>query len=167
MRLYLPATIAVRASAIASVILRRMRLSDISTLACARAVLIVSNNADSGSFSVNGAVNLNGAEIVGIAGIGNTTITGAISGAATPFAVIGPGSVFLTAANSYTAGTTVGSFITGNGGIGTYGLIIPGGVPVNTGSETLTGPANISTGFSVGAISLSGSGVAKITKAVN
>jgi hypothetical protein len=65
-----------------------------------------------------------------------------------------------------TAGTQIASFITGTGGIGTYGLLIPGSVPVNTASETITGPTNISSGWTVGPVSLTGAGVAKITHAV-
>jgi hypothetical protein len=48
-----------------------------------------------------------------------------------------------------TAGTTVGSFGTGTGGIGTYGLIIPGGTPVHTASETITGSTNVATNWKV------------------
>jgi hypothetical protein len=62
-----------------------------------------------------------------------------------------------------TAGTQIASFGTGTGGVGTYGLLIPGGVPFHTASETITGPSNISTGFTVGPITLAGAGVAKIS----
>jgi hypothetical protein len=64
-----------------------------------------------------------------------------------------------------TAGTSIASYITGTGGIGTYGLLIPGGVPVNTASETITGPSNTSTGWTVGPVTLVGAGVAKISHA--
>jgi hypothetical protein len=46
-----------------------------------------------------------------------------------------------------TAGTTIASILTGAGGVGTYLLNIPGGVPFHTASETITGPANVATGF--------------------
>jgi hypothetical protein len=62
-----------------------------------------------------------------------------------------------------TAGTQIASFGTGTGGVGTYGLLIPGGVPFHTASETITGPSNISSGFTVGPITLAGAGVAKIS----
>ena len=63
-----------------------------------------------------------------------------------------------------TTGTSIASFITGTGGIGTYGLLIPGGVPVNTASETITGPSNTAaTGWTVGPITLVGAGIAKIS----
>ena len=62
-----------------------------------------------------------------------------------------------------TTGTQIASFITGVGGVGTYGLLIPGNVPFNTASITIAGPSNIATGFTVGAITLTGAGVAKIS----
>jgi hypothetical protein len=63
-----------------------------------------------------------------------------------------------------TTGTSIASILTGSGGIGTYGLLIPGGVPVNTGSITVSGPTNTAaTGWTVGPITLVGSGVAKIS----
>jgi hypothetical protein len=62
-----------------------------------------------------------------------------------------------------TAGTTIAAFLTGVGGIGTYLLAIPGGAPVNTAAETITGPANISSGWTVGPITLAGAGIAKIS----
>lgn len=62
-----------------------------------------------------------------------------------------------------TAGTQIASFGTGTGGIGTYGLLIPGSVPFHTASETITGPSNTATAFTVGAITLAGAGVAKIS----
>ena len=65
-----------------------------------------------------------------------------------------------------TAGTTISGYLTGAGAIGTYSLAIPGGTPFNTGSETITGPANISTGWKVGPITLTGAGLAKITNTV-
>jgi len=37
--------------------------------------------------------------------------------------------------------------LTGSGGIGTYLLAIPGGAPFHTASETISGPANVATGF--------------------
>jgi len=46
-----------------------------------------------------------------------------------------------------TAGTTIASILTGAGGVGTYLLNIPGGVPFHTASETITGPANVATVF--------------------
>ena len=46
-----------------------------------------------------------------------------------------------------TSGTTIAEILTGTGGIGTYLLTIPGGVPFHTASETISGPANIATGF--------------------
>ena len=64
-----------------------------------------------------------------------------------------------------TAGTSIASFGTGTGGIGTYNLLIPGGVPFNTASETISGPANTSTGWTVGPVTLAGAGVAKISHA--
>jgi hypothetical protein len=43
-------------------------------------------------------------------------------------------------------------------------LNIPGGVPFHTAAETITGPANTAaTGWFVGAITLAGAGVAKIS----
>lgn len=66
-----------------------------------------------------------------------------------------------------TTGTTIAAILTGTGGIGTYLLDIPGGVPFHTASETITGPANTAaTGWFVGAITLTGSGIAKISAAV-
>lgn len=62
-----------------------------------------------------------------------------------------------------TAGTQIASLGTGTGGVGTYGLLIPGGVPFHTASETITGPANTATGFTVSSVSLVGNGVAKIS----
>lgn len=62
-----------------------------------------------------------------------------------------------------TAGTSIAALGTGTGGVGTYILAIPGGVPFHTASETITGPANAATGFTVGAITLAGAGVAKIS----
>jgi hypothetical protein len=62
-----------------------------------------------------------------------------------------------------TAGTTIAEILTGSGGIGTYLLNIPGGAPFHTASETITGAANISTGWTVGPITLTGSGIAKIS----
>jgi hypothetical protein len=50
---------------------------------------------------------------------------------------------------SITAGTTIASFGTGAGGVGTYNLNIPGGVPVHTASETITGSTNIATNFKI------------------
>lgn len=65
-----------------------------------------------------------------------------------------------------TAGTSIASILTGTGGVGTYGLLIPGGVPFHTASETITGPANTAaTGWFVGPITLVGSGIAKISAA--
>jgi hypothetical protein len=65
-----------------------------------------------------------------------------------------------------TTGTSIGSQITGTGGVGTYGTIIPGGTPVTAASTTITGPSNTSTGWKVGPVTLSGAGVAKITNSV-
>jgi hypothetical protein len=62
-----------------------------------------------------------------------------------------------------TTGTQIASILTGSGGVGTYGLLIPGGVPVNTGSITVSGPTNVASGFTVSSVSLSGAGVAKIS----
>lgn len=62
-----------------------------------------------------------------------------------------------------TSGTSIEALGTGTGGVGTYLLAIPGGVPFHTASETITGPANTDSGFKVGAISLAGAGVAKIS----
>jgi len=62
-----------------------------------------------------------------------------------------------------TAGTSIASLGTGTGGVGTYNLAIPGGVPFHTAAETITGPANTATNFTVGAITLAGAGVAKIS----
>ncbi len=62
-----------------------------------------------------------------------------------------------------TAGTSIAALGTGTGGVGTYTLAIPGGVPFHTASETITGPANTDSGFKVGAITLAGAGVAKIS----
>ncbi len=62
-----------------------------------------------------------------------------------------------------TAGTSIASLGTAAGGVGTYNLSIPGGVPFNTASETITGPANTSTGWTVGPITLVGPGLAKIS----
>lgn len=62
-----------------------------------------------------------------------------------------------------TAGTSIASFGTGVGGIGTYNLLIPGSVPFHTASETISGPSNIATGFTVSSVSLAGAGVAKIS----
>lgn len=62
-----------------------------------------------------------------------------------------------------TTGTSIESFGTGTGGVGTYNLLIPGGVPFHTASETITGPSNAATNFTVGAITLTGAGVAKIS----
>lgn len=62
-----------------------------------------------------------------------------------------------------TAGTQIASFGTGTGGIGTYGLLIPGNVPFHTASETISGPSNAATGFTVSSVTLAGAGVAKIS----
>lgn len=62
-----------------------------------------------------------------------------------------------------TAGTSIASFGTGVGGVGTYNLLIPGGVPFHTASETISGPSNISSGWTVGPITLVGAGIAKIS----
>jgi hypothetical protein len=65
-----------------------------------------------------------------------------------------------------TAGTSIASILTGTGGVGTYGLLIPGGVPFHTASETITGPSNTAaTGWFVGPVTLVGSGIAKISAA--
>lgn len=49
-----------------------------------------------------------------------------------------------------TAGTTIASFGTGTGGVGTYNLGIPGGLGFNTASETITVPAgNVATNYVV------------------
>jgi hypothetical protein len=49
-----------------------------------------------------------------------------------------------------TAGTTIGSFGPGTtGGVGTYGLIIPGNTPFHTAAETITGSTNVVTAFVV------------------
>jgi hypothetical protein len=65
-----------------------------------------------------------------------------------------------------TAGTSIEAFLTGVGGIGTYLLAIPGGVPFHTASETISGPANATaTGWFVGPITLTGAGIAKISAA--
>ena len=61
-----------------------------------------------------------------------------------------------------TAGTTIGSFGTGSGGVGTYGLIIPGGTPVHTASETITGSTNVATNYKVASFANAGE-LAKIT----
>ncbi len=66
-----------------------------------------------------------------------------------------------------TAGTTIGSFGTGLGGVGTYNLIIPGGTPINTASETVTGSTNIATAFTVRGATLVGAGIAKISASVS
>lgn len=67
-----------------------------------------------------------------------------------------------------TSGTSIAAFLTGTGGLGTYLLAIPGGVPFHTVSETISGPANAAaTGWFVGPITLTGAGVAKITSAVS
>lgn len=52
-----------------------------------------------------------------------------------------------------TAGTTISSFGTGTGGVGAYGLNIPGGVPVHTASETITGSTNVATNWKVASFS--------------
>jgi hypothetical protein len=65
-----------------------------------------------------------------------------------------------------TAGTQIagpGPYNPGAGGVGTYALLIPGSVPFNTASETITGPSNVSTGWTVGPITLTGAGIAKIS----
>jgi hypothetical protein len=62
-----------------------------------------------------------------------------------------------------TTGTSIASFGTGTGGVGTYGLLIPGNVPFHTAAETITGPSNTATAFTVGPITLAGAGVAKIS----
>ena len=65
-----------------------------------------------------------------------------------------------------TSGTQIagpGPYNPGTGGIGTYALLIPGGVPVNTAAITVTGPSNTSTGWTVGPITLTGAGIAKIS----
>lgn len=66
-----------------------------------------------------------------------------------------------------TAGTTIAAQLSGPaGGVGTYSLNIPGGVPFHTASETITAPANtIATGWTVGPITLTGAGIAKISAA--
>jgi hypothetical protein len=66
-----------------------------------------------------------------------------------------------------TAGTTIAQQLSGPaGGVGTYLLDIPGGVPFHTASEIITGPANtIATGWTVGPITLTGAGIAKISAA--
>jgi hypothetical protein len=65
-----------------------------------------------------------------------------------------------------TAGTAIAAILTGSGGVGTYLLDIPGGVPFHTASETITGPANTAaTGWFVGPITLTDAGVAKISAA--
>lgn len=61
-----------------------------------------------------------------------------------------------------TAGTTIGSFETGTGGVGTYGLIIPGGTPVHTASETITGSTNVATNWKVASYAAAGE-LAKIS----
>ena len=68
-----------------------------------------------------------------------------------------------------TAGTTIASFGTGTGGIGTYNVLV-NGLPTQqatSGPQTINGPSNISSGWTVGPITLSGAGVAKITHAVS
>jgi len=62
-----------------------------------------------------------------------------------------------------TSGTSIASFGTGTGGVGTYNLLIPGGVPFHTASETITGPSNVATNFTVSSVTLTGAGVAKIS----
>lgn len=66
-----------------------------------------------------------------------------------------------------TAGTTIAQILTGVGGVGTYLLNIPGGVPFHTAAETITGATNTAaTGWFVGPITLTGPGIAKISAAV-
>ena len=68
-----------------------------------------------------------------------------------------------------TAGTTIASFGTGTGGVGTYNVLVNGLLTQQTtsGPQTLNGPSNISSGWTVGPITLNGAGVAKITHAVS
>ena len=63
-----------------------------------------------------------------------------------------------------TSGTTITGFGTGTGGIGTYTI---SGAQVNTAAETISGPANASTGWTVTGPTLVGAGLAKISHAVN
>lgn len=60
------------------------------------------------------------------------------------------------------SGTTVTAFLTGAGGVGTYTI---SGAQINTAAETISGPANASTGWTVGPITLAGAGIAKISHA--
>jgi hypothetical protein len=63
-----------------------------------------------------------------------------------------------------TTGTQIASILTGSGGIGTYGLLIPGGAQFATsGPQTISGPSNTSSGFKVRGPTLVGAGVAKIS----
>lgn len=48
-----------------------------------------------------------------------------------------------------TAGTTIASFGSGTGGVGTYNLAIPGGAPFHTAAEAITGSTNVATNWKV------------------
>ncbi len=63
------------------------------------------------------------------------------------------------------SGTTIASFGTGTGGVGTYNVLI-NSLPTQqttSGPQTINGPSNISSGWTVGPITLSGAGIAKIS----
>lgn len=64
-----------------------------------------------------------------------------------------------------TSGTSIASFGTGVGAVGTYNLLIPGGAQFTAASTTVSGPSNVSSGWVVGPITLAGAGVAKINHA--
>ncbi len=108
-------------------------------------------------YNLSGAVTTEAAEAVTTAS-DVLNVTAVITGGLTVGDVI--------TGTGVTTGTSIAAILTGSGGIGTYLLAIPGGVPFNTGAETITGPVNTSSGFVVGPITLVGAGIAKITKSV-
>jgi hypothetical protein len=62
------------------------------------------------------------------------------------------------------AGTVISALGTGTGGVGTYQFTVNGlSTQETAASQTVTGPANTSTGWTVGPITLVGAGVAKIS----
>jgi hypothetical protein len=65
------------------------------------------------------------------------------------------------------SGTTIASFGTGTGGVGTYNVLVNGVATQQTtsGPQTINGPSNTSTGWTVGPVTLVGAGVAKISHA--
>jgi hypothetical protein len=66
------------------------------------------------------------------------------------------------------SGSVISAILTGSGGVGTYNVLVNGvGTQQNYAPATISGPANTSTGWTVGPLTLVGPGIAKITHSVS